>query len=109
MIKHLILLKIQNMMDVNEVLLQILQKFSGGAVTPADKSAIKSKITPNQQLVEKSHQPINGKFEKQKVYSSFEDNIWGADLADMQLISKYDEVFLFSVCIIDIHSKYVYL
>ena len=26
--------------------------------------------------------PIVKKFEKRKVYSSFKDNIWGADLAD---------------------------
>ena len=31
------------------------------------------------------------KFRKRKVYSSFKDNIWGADLADMQLISKYNK------------------
>lgn len=26
-----------------------------------------------------------------KVYSFFKDNIWGADLADMPLISKYNK------------------
>ena len=25
------------------------------------------------------------------MYSSFKDNIWGVDLADMQLISKYSK------------------
>ena len=30
-------------------------------------------------------------FEKRKVYSSCKDNIWDADLADMQLISKYNK------------------
>ena len=28
---------------------------------------------------------------KRKVYSSFKDNIWGVDLADMQLVSKYNK------------------
>ena len=28
---------------------------------------------------------------KKKVYSSFKDNIWGFDLADMELISKYNK------------------
>ena len=32
---------------------------------------------------------------KRTVYSGSKDNIWGADLADMQLISKFDEVFRF--------------
>ena len=37
------------------------------------------------------HKQIIKKFKKQKVYSSFIDNIWGADLADMPLISKFDK------------------
>ena len=41
------------------------------------------------QLAEKLHKPIIGKFEKQKEYSSFKGNIWATDLADMQLINKY--------------------
>ena len=51
------------------------------------------------------HKPIIRKFEKRKVYSSFKDNIWGADLADMQLISKFNEGFRFLLCVIDIFSK----
>ena len=30
------------------------------------------------------------KFERHKVYYSFKDNIWGVELGDMQLISKYN-------------------
>ena len=33
------------------------------------------------------------------------DNIWGADLAHMQLISKFNKVFWFLLCVIDIYSK----
>ena len=40
------------------------------------------------------------------MYSSFRDNIWGADLADMQLLSKFNKGFRFLLCIIDIFSKY---
>ena len=43
MIKHLILLKTQNILDIKEFLLKILQTPSGSAVMPADKYAIKSK------------------------------------------------------------------
>ena len=39
---------------------------------------------PNQQLVLELHQSVIRKFEKQKVYSFFKDNIWDADLAYMQ-------------------------
>ena len=35
----------------------------------------------NIQLHEELHKPIIRKFKKRKVYSSFKDDIWGADLA----------------------------
>ena len=49
---------------------------------------IKNEIKENQQLANDLHKPIIKKFKRRKVYSSFKDNIWGVDLADMQLISK---------------------
>ena len=42
---------------------------------------------------------------RRKVYSSFKDNIWGADLAVMQLISKYNKIIRFLLWAIDIFSK----
>ena len=47
-----------------------------------------------------------GNLKKIKVYSTFKDNIWGVDLADMQLLSKYNKGFRFLLCVIDIFSKY---
>ena len=41
--------------------------------------------------------------------SSFKDNIWGADLADMQLISKYKKVVRYILCAIDLLSKYAFV
>ena len=49
------------------------------------------------------------KFKRRLVYSSFKDKICGADVADMQLISKYDKVIGFLSCFIDLFSKYVFL
>ena len=43
------------------------------------------------------------------MYSAFKDNIWGADLADIQLISKFGKVFRFLLCAIDIFSKYAWV
>ena len=43
------------------------------------------------------------------MYSSFRDNIWGADLADMQLLSKFNKEFIFLLCVIDIFSKYAWV
>ena len=59
------------------------------------------------QLADELHKPIIRKFGKRKVYSSFRDNIWGVDLADMQLLSKFNKGFRFLLCVIDIYSKYV--
>ena len=71
--------------------------FDSKVASPDTKTAgsiakhINTKITPqNQQLTEELHKPIIRKFEKRKVHAAFKDNIWGADLADMQLLSKYN-------------------
>ena len=59
----------------------------------------------NEQLVKELHKPIIRNLKK-KVYLGFKDKIWGADLANMQIISKFDKGFTFSLCVIDIFSKY---
>ena len=67
-------------------------------------------IKQNMQLADDVfHKSIIKNFKKRKVYSSFRDNIWGADLADMQLISKFNKGFRFLLCVIDIFSKYVWV
>ena len=43
---------------------------------------------PNQQLANELHKLVVRKFKRRRVYSSFKDNIWGLNLADMQLIKK---------------------
>ena len=44
-----------------------------------------------------------------KVYSSFRDNIWGVDLANVQLLSKFNKGFRFLLCVIDIFCKYAWV
>ena len=46
---------------------------------------------PNYQLANELHKSIIRKFNKIKVYSSFRDNIWDDDLADMQSLTKYNK------------------
>ena len=77
----------------------------GGDTTLANKSAIKS-MPQNEQLAEELHKPIIRKFKKRTIYLAFKDNIWGADLADVQLISKFNKGFRFLLCVIDTFSKY---
>ena len=57
-----------------------VKKTSGGTV--------KNEISSNEELAEELHKSIIRKFKKRKIHSPFIDNIWGADLADMQLISN---------------------
>ena len=53
----------------------------------------------NEQFAEELHKPIIRKFKKRRVYSAFKYSIWGSDLADMQLISKFNKGFRFSLCV----------
>ena len=75
-----------------------------GFTTLADKS-----VPQNQQLVEELHKPIIRKFKKRRMHSIFKGNIRGADLADMQVISKYNKGVRFLLCVIDIFSRYAWV
>ena len=49
-------------------------------------SGIKNEIKQNQQLANELHKPIIRKFKRRKVYTSYNNNIRGCHLVDMQLI-----------------------
>ena len=91
-------------------LASMVYKFFDSKVASPDKKSVGSgakcvntKTTPqNEQLADELHKPIIRKFKKRKVYSAFKDNIWGVDLADMQLLSKYIKGIRFLLCVIDI-------
>ena len=67
------------------------------------------KVISNKELAEELHKPIISKFEKRKVQSSFMNNIFCIDLADMQLISKFSKRFGFLLCVIKICSKHTWV
>ena len=48
-------------------------------------------------------------FLKRTAYSTFKDDIWGASVADMQLINKFNEGIKFLLCVIDIYIKYAWV
>ena len=58
-----------------------------------------------QQLPDEIHKPIIKTFKRRKVYSSFKDNIWGVDLADIQL-RRFNRGIRFLLYVIDLFSKY---
>ena len=100
------LLKIRDMIDVNA---DLLQWFINSLIKKSSDRDIKTENVSNKKLAEELHKPITRKFKKRKVHSSFIDNIWGDDLADMQLISKFNKGIGFLLCVIDIFSKYAWI
>ena len=85
------------------------KKNSGGAGMLSNKSAVKNKDMSNKELAEELYKPNVGKFEKTKVHSSFTDYIWGTDLADMQLIIKFNNGICCLLCVINIFIKYTWV
>ena len=79
----------------------LIVKSSGGAV--------KNEIIANQELAEELHKPIIRIMKNKNYANLFKDNIWGADLADMQLISKFIKGFRFLLFVIGIYSKYAWV
>ena len=67
------------------------------------------RVNENIKLANELRKPIIKKFNKRKVDSSFKDNIWGADLADMQLFGKFNKGIKYLLCVIDLFSKYAFV
>ena len=63
----------------------------------------------NKQLAKELDKQIIREFKNRKVHSSFKDYVSGIDLADTQLISKFNKGFRFLLCVIDIFSKYAWV
>ena len=70
---------------------------------------IKSEVISNKESAEELHKPIIRTFKKQRVYWTFIDNIWGAGLADMQLIRKLIKKICLLLCVIYSFSKYAWV
>ena len=72
-------------------------------------SGIKNENVCNLELAEELSKPIVKNFKKRKVNSPFIDNIWVENLAYMQLISKFNKLITFLLCVIDIYRKYAWI
>ena len=103
-LKLLKLLVIQKMMDIKNDWLQWFTSFFDKKSKCSD---IKSML--NRQLTDELYKPIIRKFKRRRAYSSFKEDIWGADLADMQLISKHNKGIRFLLCVVDLFSKYAWV
>ena len=110
-IKHLILLEFQNMTDIKEVLPLCFTNFLIKSLQVLVllrleiMDVLQTWLCINQL---KNYTNKLLKLKKKNVYSAFEDNIWGTDLADIQLISQFNKGFRV-LCVIDIFSKYAWV
>ena len=63
---------------------------------------------PNYQFANELHRQIIRQLKRRKVYSSFRDNIWSVDLADMESLSKYNKGIKYLLCAIDLFNTYAW-
>ena len=53
--------------------------------------------------------PVKRNFEKRKVETFFNNDIWSADLVDYSKYAKFNKGFKYLLCIIDIYSRYAWV
>ena len=63
-----------------------------------------SGVSASEQLAEELQKPII-----QKVYARFKDNIWAADLAEMESLSSKNKNVKYLLCVIDVFTKYAWV
>ena len=57
----------------------------------------------SEELAEELHKPIRKHFKKRRVVSKHVDDIWAADLVDMQYYSRSNKGYKYILMIIDVH------
>ena len=74
-------------------------------------SGIKNDNISSKELAEELRKSVIRKIKKRKVHSFFLDNIWGADLADTQLINKFNKriICFYRVLLIFIANMHLFL
>lgn len=58
------------------------------------------------QLADELHKPVIRHFRKRRVIVGGIDEIWAADLVDMQAFAEYNDGVKYLLCVIDLFSKY---
>ena len=75
------------------ILLKILNSFLMKAGV-----AVENEIIQNKSQLKNYTNELLENLEKRKVYSPFIYSIWGADLADLQILSKFNKGIWFLLC-----------
>ena len=58
------------------------------------------------ELADELHKPVKKKFPRRRVIAKSIDEIWGADLVEMQQFSKWNKGYKYLLMVIDIFSKF---
>ena len=84
---------------------KFFDKKSKGSGVNTQAEPLQKKYKNNERLAEKLHKPSIRSFKKGTVYSRSKDNIWGTDLADMQLkaslIQDLDFYYVLLIFLVD--------
>ena len=72
-------------------------------------SGIKDGNISRKEFAEELQKRVTTNFKKRNVHSLFIDNIWGPDLADIQLISKFNKGICFLLFAFYIYNKYTWV
>ena len=68
-----------------------------------------SGVSVNKQIAEELHKPAIKKFKRRKAYVRLKDNIWTADLAEMESLSSNNKIVKYWLCVIDVFTKYAWI
>ena len=66
-------------------------------------------VSVSEQLAEKLHNPILTKIKRRKVYARFKDNIWAADLVELESFCSKNKNVKYLLFVIDIFTKYAWV
>lgn len=64
-------------------------------------------MTKLENIAEELHRTSKKTFPRRKISSLFKDDLWQADLLDIQSYSKYNKGFKFILIVVDTYFKYV--
>ena len=74
-----------------------------------DICPLKKALKWSDQLAEELHKPVSRKCQRRRVQVKGIDEIWAADLIDMQAFSKFNRGVKYLLAVIDIFFKYGWL
>ena len=95
------LMKLLEIVDNQRVLASMVYKFF-------DKKT-ESGVGVKEQLAEELHKPVIKKFKRRKVYAKFDENIWAADLAEMETLSSKNKNVKYLLCSADTFAKCIWV